>query len=202
MVYGLQAFDKLISVLQGFPGVGQKTAERMALYLMRQSIDHVEKLTRVIREARERIRYCSRCYLFAEQDLCKICSDSQRDSKYLCVIEQPNQAFALERLGVYKGRYHVLMGKISPLEGIGPEDLHIVQLQERIIQEKIEEVIIATGMDVEGEATSIYIANLLNSLPVKVTRIAYGIPVGMGIDYADAQTLSRAIQGRQIIVSS
>ncbi|MDP3980466.1 MAG: recombination mediator RecR [Chlamydiota bacterium] len=197
MLYHHNAFDDLIEAFRSFPGVGEKTAQRMALFLIKEPIEKVRKLSNAMLDAKENIRPCSVCFLYTQQDPCQICADTHRDKRYICVIEQPNQAFVLERLGVFNGKYHVLMGKISPLEGIGPEQLHIAELVHRVSSECPEEIIVATGMDVEGEATSVYIANALKNYPVKVTRIAYGIPVGLGIDYADAQTLSRAIEGRR-----
>lgn len=202
MAIGQNAFDDLVEAFRGFPGIGEKTAQRMALHLIKGTKEKVQHLSHAITSAKERIKPCSKCFLYTEEDPCQICSDPRRDARYICIIEQPNQAFVLERLGVFRGKYHVLMGKISPLDGIGPEDLHMKELVGRISEEKPEEVIIATGMDVEGEATSVYITNLLKPYSVKITRIAYGIPVGLGIDYADAQTLSRAIEGRRLVSDS
>lgn len=197
MAYKLEAFDDLVNAFKMFPGIGTKTAERMALYLLKAPIERVQIFSRVVLSARQRLRFCSRCYLFTEKDPCSICQDSQRDSGLICAVEEAKDAFVLERSGGFRGLYHVLMGKISPLDGIGPQDLKVDALLERVKRHKPREVILATGMDVEGEATALYLGKLLSEEGVIVSRIAYGIPVGMGLDYADELTLVRALEARR-----
>lgn len=199
MSYRLEAFEDLVNAFKMFPGIGTKTAERMALFLLKAPLERAQGFSKALLSARERIRFCSQCHLFTQADPCAICTDSQRDHGLLCVIEEPRDAFVLERSGGFKGLYHVLMGKISPLDGIGPENLKVAQLVERVKRYKPREVILATGMDVEGEATALYLAKLLQELGTLVTRIAYGIPVGMGLDYADELTLARALEARRSV---
>lgn len=197
MSYKLEAFQELVDAFKIFPGIGTKTAERMALFLLKAPPEKTQQLTHAILKAREKIHFCSRCYLFAETNPCAICRDSRRDQGLICVIEEPKDALTLERSGSFNGLYHVLMGKISPLDGIGPENLKVNQLMERVRKEKPREVILATGMDIEGEATAIYLSKLLRTEGILATRIAYGIPVGMGLDYADELTLGKALEARR-----
>jgi recombination protein RecR len=169
------------------------------LYLLKTPIEKSQAFSHQVLTARKKIRFCSNCSLFTEMDPCGICQDGERDRSLLCVIEEPKDAFTLERSSLYKGLYHVLMGKISPLDGIGPENLRMSHLMERVKKDKPREVILATGMDVEGEATALYLTHMLREEGVKISRIAYGIPVGMGLDYADELTLARAMEARQIL---
>lgn len=197
MSYNLKAFQDLVEAFKMFPGIGTKTAERMSLFLMKSHPEKSEHFAKTVLDSRKRVRLCSSCNLFTEEPSCEICRDTGRDHGLICVIEEPKDAFMLERTGSYRGVYHVLMGKISPLDGIGPENLKIAQLLERIGRDKPREVILATGMDVEGEATAVYLARQIAQEGILVTRIAYGIPVGMGLDYADELTLSRALEARR-----
>ncbi|MBI1870617.1 MAG: recombination protein RecR [Chlamydiae bacterium] len=196
MIYKLDSFQDLIEAFKMFPGIGTKTAERMALFLMKSPPDRTRLFSKSVQNARGKIHFCSVCYLFTEEDPCQVCQDSQRDQGLICVIEEAKDAFVLERCG-FRGLYHVLMGKISPLDGVGPEDLKVAHLVERIKKIRPREVILATGMDVEGEATALYLSKLLGEEEVKLTRIAYGIPVGMGLDYADELTLAKALEARR-----
>jgi len=199
MNYKLDSFEEMVNAFKIFPGIGTKTAERMALYLLKTPVEKSQVFSHQVLTARKKIRFCSNCSLFTEMDPCGICQDGERDRTLLCVIEEPKDAFTLERSSLYKGLYHVLMGKISPLDGIGPENLRMSHLLERVKKDKPREVILATGMDVEGEATALYLTHMLKEEGVKISRIAYGIPVGMGLDYADELTLARAMEARRIL---
>lgn len=196
----MKAWDRLISVLKRLPGVGPRQAERLALHLMRASSDETEALLTAVREAKARIRPCSRCFDYTDADLCRICSDPARDQSIICVVEEPQDVDAVERTGNFKGLYHVLHGALSPLDGIGPEALRVRELAARVEAGKgvITEVILATDPDTEGEATALYIAGLLRSRgPIKVSRIAHGVPMGGDLDYIDERTLGYALAGRQ-----
>ena len=197
MTYRLEPFEELVNALKIFPGIGTKTAERMALFLLKAPIEKTQYLSQVVLNVRKRIRFCSQCGLFTERDPCDICQDSRRDRSMICVIEEPKDVFNIERSASFRGIYHVLMGKISPLDGVGPENLEMDRLLEKVKTARPREVVIATGTDVEGEATALYILKLLESQETLVTRIAYGLPVGMGLDYADELTLARAMEARR-----
>jgi len=179
------------------PGIGRKTAQRLAFHLLRVSPAEVGALAEAMVDCRKNIRACSRCFSITEADPCAICADPRRDDALLCVVEQPSDVLAFERSGEYRGRYHVLDGVISPLEGIGPEDLRIRELLERLRDGKVSEVILGTNPDLEGEATSLYLSKLIKPLGVRVTRIARGLPVGGDLEYADQVTLARALEGRR-----
>jgi recombination protein RecR len=197
MSYKLDAFEDMVNAFKIFPGIGTKTAERMALYLLKAPLEKTQNFSQMLRSARQRIRFCSQCHLFTEVDPCTICQDPRRDRDLICVVEEPKDVLTLERSGGFKGLYHALMGKISPLDGIGPENLEIAHLMQRVKNHRPKEVILATGMDVEGEATALYLSKLLRAQGIMITRIAYGIPVGMGLDYADELTLARALEARR-----
>jgi recombination protein RecR len=197
MSYKLDAFQDMVDAFKIFPGIGTKTAERMALFLLKTPLQKTQNFSQILHSARQRVKFCSECHLFTEMDPCPICRDPGRDRDLLCVIEEPKDVLTLERSGGFRGLYHVLMGKISPLDGIGPENLEIGHLMKRVKNKKPREVILATGMDVEGEATAIYLLKLLRVEEITVSRIAYGIPVGMGLDYADELTLARALEARR-----
>ncbi len=190
------AVTDLIQELKRLPGIGQKTAERLSFFLMRGSKENVQKLARSIQNIKEKVVLCSNCHGITEKDPCDICSDSRRDHHLICVVEEPYDVYVLENMGEYKGEYHVLMGVISPLDGIGPQDLTMGELKEKIEKQQVKEVILATNPDMEGESTAIFIARMLKSLPVKVSRIARGLPVGSDIEYADPVTLQKSIEGR------
>ncbi len=189
--------DHLIESLSRFPGIGRKTASRLALHILRSTPSEAQDLARAILDVKEKIHLCSICFNLTDEDPCRICHDERRNNEMLCVVENPNDLMAIESAGAFNGRYHVLHGAISPLEGVGPDDLKIKELVERIHKEKISEVILATNPTVEGGATSLYLTDLLKPLGKRVTRIAYGIPMGGEIEYSDGMTLSKALEGRR-----
>lgn len=188
---------RMIEELGRMPGIGPKTAQRLAFYLLRQERAAVERLAQTLVEAKDRIRYCSACFSLCEEELCPICRDPRRDVTQLCVVEEPNDVFSLERARVFRGRYHVLLGTLSPLDGIGPDDLKIAELLGRLQDGTVKEVVVATNPDVEGEATAIYLGKLIKPLGVKVTRLASGLPAGSNLEYADDVTLGQAVAGRR-----
>ena len=193
------SFSKLIEVFQKMPGIGHKSAVRMAYYVLSLSDSEAEEIIRAITDAKDKMHYCSVCQNLTETDPCEICSNAKRDRSVICVMEQPKDVIALEKTREYYGLYHVLHGAISPTDGIGPEELKIKELLHRISQEDIKEVIMANSPSIEGEATAMYISRLLKPFGVKVTRIAYGLPVGGDLEYADQITLVKAIEGRHEI---
>lgn len=186
----------LIAELKRLPGIGARSAERIALWMLQSTDSHPTTLARAIELAEASVHPCPLCGFFTETDPCSLCSDPTRDPKILCVVEQPTDILPLERSGAFHGTYHALGGRISPLDHVGPESLKIPQLIERISTKQPDEVILALSADVEGEATAHYIADALQSMPVRVTRLAQGIPAGAGLEYADELTLSRAMSGR------
>ncbi len=190
---------KLVDALTRFPGIGQKSAQRIAFYLLGCPREDVVAIARAMVDAKDKLGFCSACGSLAEAELCACCTDTRRDHNLLCVVQEPRDVLVLERTGQYRGLYHVLHGALSPLDGIGPEELKLDRLVSRIEEKAITEVIIATNPNVEGDATAGYIARLLNPLSVRVTRIAFGLPVGGDIEYADELTLSRALDGRREI---
>lgn len=189
----------LIEELGRLPGIGPKTAQRLAFHLLKRPADEVRRLAQSIVEAREKITYCKLCFNVADGELCELCQSPTRDRSVICVVEEPKEVIAMERTGEYKGVYHVLQGRLSPIEGIGPEELRIGELLDRIRMGETAEVILATNTNVEGEATALYLARLIQPMGVKVTRIARGLPAGGDIDYADDVTLARALEGRREI---
>ena len=193
------AIQALVAELKRLPGIGPRSAERIALWMLQSRDARPLDLARVIREVHETIHACPRCGFFATDALCEICADPARDPAQLCVVEQPTEILPLERTGAFRGRYHALGGRISPLDHIGPEDLRIDSLFERIAAEAPSEIILALGSDVEGEATANYLAALLRELPVTVTRLAQGLPAGGGLEHADELTLTRAMSGRTVL---
>ncbi|MCS7273464.1 MAG: recombination mediator RecR [Fimbriimonadales bacterium] len=188
---------QLMQQLERLPGIGTRSAQRLALYLLRRPEEEIVRLAESLVQARQRTRLCQRCFFLSEDDLCEICRDPSRDADTICVVADPRDVVAIERLEQYRGLYHVLHGLISPAEGVQPEDLKIGELVERVRTERPREVILATPANVEGDATALYIARLLKPMGVRVTRIAYGMPVGGELDYADAATLGYALSGRQ-----
>ena len=188
---------RLIEELCKLPGIGPKTAQRLTFYLLRSPGDQARDLARAILEVKEKIGFCSRCYNITDADPCRICSDPARDPSQICVVEEPLDILALERTRSYKGLYHVLHGAISPMDGIGPEDLRVRELLVRLQGDTVKEVILATNPNLEGEATGMYLSRLISPLGVKVTRLARGLPVGGDLEYADEVTLTRALEGRQ-----
>jgi len=189
----------LISALNKLPGVGPRSAERLALHLVQGEAASVRQLAESILTARERIQACQTCGALTELQPCSICDDPRRDSSLVCLVEQPVDIISIEKSGSYHGKYHVLGGKISPLNGVGPEELRIGELEARLAREPIREIIIALGTDVEGDATSFYLAKRLSTKDVKTSRIAHGLPAGSGLEFADQLTLSRALEGRREI---
>ena len=189
--------DRLIEALTRLPGIGKKTASRLAFHILRSSLSDAQELARSILDVKEKIRLCSVCFNLTDDDPCQICQNPNRSSEILCVVEGPNDLMAIENTGEYGGMYHVLHGTISPLEGVGPEDIKIKELIERLKKGKISEVILATNPTVEGGTTALYLTDLVRPLGVKITRIAYGIPVGSEIEYADGMTLLKALEGRR-----
>lgn len=186
----------MIEELKRLPGIGQKTAERLSFFLMRGPAERAQKLSDAIRNVKEKIVLCSICHGITEENPCLICKNPSRDDALICVVEEPHDVYVMENLGEFQGVYHVLMGVISPLDGLGPDDLTIGALQERVTKTRPREVIIATNPDMEGETTASYIARSLKPLGVKVTRIARGLPVGGEIEYADSVTLIKSLEGR------
>ena len=191
--------QELIDELSRLPGVGPKSAQRLAFWLVKAPPEDAKRLAQVIVQAKERIAFCRECGNVAEGDLCRICRDPGRDITTICVVEEPKDASTIEKAGVIKGRYHVLGGAISPLDGIGPDDLRVQQLLDRVERNGVKEVILATNPNLEGNATAMYVAALLKPLGVTVTRLASGLPVGGDLEYADEVTLSQAIEGRREI---
>lgn len=188
---------RLIEEFQKFPGVGPKSAQRMAFYLLKLPMEEVRQFSNAIIDAKEKIKYCRTCFNLSSQNPCEICSNQNRDNSIICVISEAKDLIALERTKEFRGKYHVLQGTISPLDGIGPEDLRIKELLERTGNEKVEEVILALNPSVEGEATSLYLSKLLKPIGIKVSRIAFGLPVGADLEYADEITLAKALEGRR-----
>jgi recombination protein RecR len=186
----------LTEALGRLPGIGPRSAERLALYLVQSGSNAVGHLAQTLVEARERIRICSICGALTETEPCAICSDSRRDSSVICLVEQPVDIFTMEKSGTFHGQYHVLGGKISPLNGVGPDDLRIAALETRL-GHGVTEVILALSTDVEGDATGFYLAKRLAGKGAKISRIAYGLPAGSGLEFADEVTLSRALEGRR-----
>ncbi|HLH68315.1 MAG TPA: recombination mediator RecR [Candidatus Dormibacteraeota bacterium] len=189
--------ETLIQELSRLPGVGPKTAQRLAFHILRAEPARAEALAQAILEVRRRIGHCERCWNIAEGPLCAICRSGHRDQGTICVVESSLDLLAIERTGEYHGLYHVLQGVISPIDGVGPEDIHVPELVERARSEAVKEVIIATDADIEGEATAVYISRALAPLGVQVTRPAHGLPVGGDLEYADELTLAKALSGRR-----
>ena len=194
-----KSLGRLVEEFAKMPGVGPKSAERLAMHVLKSSLEEVKGLAYAIVKAKQSLNYCKICNNLSEQDTCSLCQDFRRDKDTICVVEEPKDIWALEKSGVYKGLYHVLLGAISPLDGIRPEDLKIKELIQRLRQNQIKEVIVATDSDAEGETTALYLSGLIKPLGVRTTRIACGIPAGGNLEYADQATLSRALQGRQEI---
>ncbi|OQY19439.1 MAG: recombination protein RecR [Desulfobacteraceae bacterium 4572_35.1] len=197
MIDSVPTLTSLAVELGKFPGIGRKTAARLAFHILRQSQAESQALVDAIEDLKRSVGYCSRCFHVTEQDPCRLCCAVDRDDSQLCVVEQPQDLMAIERGHCFRGRYHVLHGVLSPLDGIGPDELKIAELMERLDREKITEVIIATNFSIEGEATALYLARLMEPLEVKVTRLAHGIPVGSDLEYVDDATMGHAIEKRR-----
>jgi recombination protein RecR len=192
-----EAISSLIAALNKLPGIGPRSAERIALHLVQTETGTVKQLAETILNARDRVKLCTTCGALTENSPCDICSDFRRDSSLICVIERPVDIISVEKSGTFRGKYHVLGGKISPLDGVQPEDLRIAALEKRLSTEPIKEIVIALGTDVEGDATSFYLAKRLSRPNLSITRIAHGLPAGTGLEFADELTLSRALEGRR-----
>jgi recombination protein RecR len=197
VAYYPEPVARLIEAFQRLPGIGPKTAQRLTFFLLKRPAEETRELALALDELKTRIVHCGACFNVTEEDPCRICRDPGRDGRVLCVVEEPNDLLAVERTGEYRGRYHVLLGALSPLDGIGPEDLKVRELLVRCDAQGVEEVILATNPSVEGEATAIYLAKLLKPLGLRITRIARGLPVGGDLEYADQVTLSKALEGRR-----
>jgi recombination protein RecR len=194
--------DTLLSALSKLPGIGPRSAERIALHIVQSDAGSVRDLAAALINARQLVSACANCGALTEQQPCGICSDPKRDAALLCVVERAVDVISLEKSGTFRGRYHVLGGKISPLNGVGPEDLRVAELQARLTTESVQEIVIALPSDVEGDATSYYLAKLLAGSAVTLSRIAQGLPVGGGLEFADELTLSRAMEGRRTLRSN
>jgi recombination protein RecR len=192
-----EALERVIQELSRLPGVGPKTAQRLAFHLLKADRGRAEALSTAILDLKARIGYCTRCFNIAEGDLCAICASGRRSQSVICVVETPLDVLAIERTAEFDGLYHVLHGVISPIDGIGPDDIHVPELLERVQAGGVEEVIIATNADIEGEATAVYLNRALEPLGVRVSRPAHGLPVGGDLEYADELTLARALAGRR-----
>lgn len=197
MLHNSHSLTRLVGELKKLPGIGEKSACRLAFHLLRSKANIIA-LADALKEVSATVRFCSTCFCITEDDPCALCSGN-RDDSMICVVEQPQDVLAIERSGAFRGRYHVLHGVLSPLSGVTPADLKVSELLERLKEEKIKEIVIATNFSVEGEATSIYLTTLLRRLGLKVTRLAHGIPIGSDLEYIDAATMQRALHGRSEI---
>lgn len=194
-----EPIEKLIDEFRKMPGIGPKSAQRLAYSVLRRPSEDAERLSRAILEVKEKIRYCSRCNNFSDKDPCSYCSNPARSNETICVVEEPYDILAVEKTREYHGQYHVLHGVLSPINGVGPEDLRLKNLLERLREGNVREIILATNPNVEGEATAIYIAKLLKPIGVKVSRIALGVPVGSDLEFVDEVTMSKALEHRHEI---
>lgn len=191
------AVQEVIDELSRLPGVGPKSAQRLAFHLLNLSSEDVTRMTTAIDSMKQRVRFCTQCFNIAEKDLCPVCCDPRRDEGLLCLVEEPRDVVAVERTGEFRGRYHVLGGALSPIDGVGPDQLRVAELLARLDPESVTEVVLATNPNIEGEATAMYLARLLGPLGVRVTKVASGLPVGGDLEYADELTLGRALVGRR-----
>ena len=196
MFYTAESIEQLAEQFAQLPGIGRKTAQRLALYVLKMSREEVVTLAKALVNVKDKVRYCTICSNITESDPCAICSNTKRERSFICVVEEPHDVLAIEKTHEFKGLYHVLGGALSPLDGIGPDDLKIKELLERLSNATIDEIILALNPNVEGEATTLYLSRLLKPLGIKVTRIARGLPVGSDLEFADEATLSRAFEGR------
>ena len=196
-MYAAPALQKLLDELERLPGIGPKSAQRIAYWMLNTDKATVLRLAEAIVEVKETVHFCSRCFNYAEDDLCEICQSSKRDAGAICVVSEPRDIPPIERTGAFNGVYHVLGGELSPIDGVGPEDLHIAELLKRLGDLSVHEVILATNPNVEGETTASYLARLIKPLGVKVSRLASGLPVGGDLEFADEVTLGRAIEARR-----
>ena len=188
---------RLVDALNKLPAIGRRSAERIIFYLLKSPLEESQNLAELLKQVRAETRFCKHCNNFSDAESCRVCEDPTRDRKTLCVVEDPKDVISIEKTGTYRGLYHVLLGSLSPLEGVGPEELRIQTLLRRMKQEKFGEVILATNPNTEGETTALYLAEILKPHGVKISRIARGIPVGSAIEFTDPATLQRALEGRQ-----
>ena len=193
----VEPIQRMADELGKLPGIGRKSAQRLAYHLASQPVENVRALARALQEGREQIRLCNRCFNYTSEDLCSVCKDIKRREDLLCVVRDPRDVAAMERMNDYHGLYHVLHGILSPMDGVGPNDIRISELMDRLQTGRVKELILATNPDIEGEATAAYIARLAKPLGVRVTRIAHGVPVGSDLEYTDEVTLSKAMEGRR-----
>ena len=199
MAYNIVSLNELVAQFERLPGIGKKTAQRLSYFILEQPPERAKKFAEALINAREKIHYCKCCQALTDLDVCSICNEENRDKTVICVVESPKDIMAFERTREYNGLYHVLHGAISPLDGVGPEQLKIKELLSRLADGTVQEVIMATNPTVEGEATASYISRLLKPMGIKISRLAYGIPVGGDLEYADEYTLARALEGRNEI---
>ena len=192
-----EPLNRLVAQLAKLPGIGEKTAQRLAFHILRASDEYAQDLATAIQEVKQKVHLCARCFNLTDEELCGLCKDSRRDERVLCVVEGVADLMAIERTREFKGRYHVLHGVLSPLEGVGPDQLRIKELLTRLEETQIEELIVATNPDVEGEATALYLMRLLKPMGIKVSRIAQGLPMGGDLEYADQATVARALASRR-----
>ena len=197
MSYYAEPIARLLEELERLPGIGPKSAQRLAFHILKADDTYAQRLADALVEVKRQIHFCSRCFNFASEDLCEYCADSGRDVSSLCVVEEPRDVVAIERTGEFRGVYHVLQGAISPIDGIGPEQLRVRELIDRLGPGEVTEVVVATNPNVEGETTALYLARLIKPLGIKVTRIASGLPVGGDLEFADEITLGRALEARR-----
>lgn len=195
----MNPIDRLIHELAKLPGIGERTAARLAFFILREESSYAKALAKAINDVKEKVRLCSECLNLTEQDPCQTCRDPRRDNEVVCVVEDPSDMLAVERTHAFRGRYHILHGVLSPLDGIGPDEIKITELLRRLEKGEIREVIVATNANVEGESTALYLTRLIKPTGIKVTRLASGIPVGGDLEYIDASTLSRAFEERREI---
>lgn len=198
-MYAAVSIQKLLDELERLPGIGPKSAQRIAYWILNSSSERALSLAQSIIDVKENIRFCSRCFNYAEGELCDICQSDRRDARILCVVSEPRDIAPIENTGIFSGLYHVLGGALAPMEGIGPDDLTISALMKRLSTEEVEEVLLATNLNVEGETTAAYLARLIKPLGIKVTRPASGLPVGGDLEYADEVTLARALEERRVL---
>ncbi len=199
MSYYPASVQNLIKNIAKLPGIGEKTAERLAMHILRGSRQEAEQLAQSILNVKDKVKFCVRCFALSDGELCRLCSDPSRDPALLCVVEQPADMVAVEKSGAFGGMYHILSGALSPMNGIGPENIRIRELIARVEKDQVKEVVLATGTNVEGEATASYIARILEKYPIKITRIASGVPMGGDLKYVDQVTLKRALETRHAL---
>ena len=199
MSYYPASIQNLIKNIAKLPGIGEKTAERLAMHILRGSRQEAERLAHSILNVKDKVKFCTTCFALSDDDICGMCSDPARDSTFVCVVEQPADMVAVEKSGAFRGKYHILSGVLSPMNGVGPEDIRIRELLVRIEKDQVKEVVLATSTNVEGEATASYIAQVLAKYPVKITRIASGVPMGGDLKYVDQVTLKKALETRHAL---